>query len=126
MSIDRVATNQQMQYFLGQLNQAGGALDKTQQQIASGKVATTYAGFGDQTQVLQATMSANARNSAYQTATQLAVTQTDLQDTQISNLSDLAAQLKKALADTASNNDGSSLMTQVKSVFDQAVSVLNS
>lgn len=126
MSIDRVATNQQMQYFLGQLNQAGSALDKTQQQIASGKVATTYAGFGDQTQVLQATMSANARNSAYQTATQLAVTQTDLQDTQISNLSDLSAQLKKALADTASNNDGSSLMTQVQSVFDQAVSVLNS
>lgn len=126
MSIDRVATNQQMQYFLGQLNQAGSALDKTQRQIASGKVATTYAGFGDQTQVLQATMSANARNSAYQTATQLAVTQTDLQDTQISNLSDLSSQLKKALADTASNNDGSSLMTQVQSVFDQVVSVLNS
>jgi len=126
MSIDRVATNQQMQYFLGQLNQAGSALDKTQEQIASGKVATTYAGFGDQTQVLQATMSANARNSAYQTATQLAVTQTDLQDTQIGNLSDLSAQLKKALSDVAANNDGSSLMTQVQSVFDQVVSVLNS
>ena len=32
MSIDRVATNQQMQFFLSQLNQAGSALDKTQQQ----------------------------------------------------------------------------------------------
>ena len=125
-SIDRVATNQQMQFFLSQLNQAGSALDKTQEQIASGVVSTTYAGFGDQTQVLQATMSANARNDAYQTATQLAVTQTNIQDTQISNLSDLAAQLKKALSDTVANNDGSSLMTTVQGIFDQAVSVLNS
>jgi len=95
MSIDRVATNQQMQFFLAQLTQAGSTLDKTQQQIASGKVSNTYAGFGDQTQVLQATISANARNSAYTTATQLAVTQTDMQDTQLSGLSDLAGQLKK-------------------------------
>ena len=40
-----------------------------------------------QTQVLQATMSANARNSAYQTATSLAVTQADIQDTQLTSLS---------------------------------------
>ena len=126
MSIDRVATNQQMQFFLSQINHAGSALDKTQQQIASGSVATTYAGFGDQTQVLQASMSANARNKAYQTATQLAATQTDIQDTQLSSLSDLAAQLKKALSDTVSNNDGTSLMTTVQGIFDQAVSVLNS
>src|SRR5690242_11604220 len=119
MSIDRVATNQQMQFFLAQLNQAGSALDKTQEQIASGKVATTYAGFGDQTQVLQASISANARNSAYQTATQIAVTQTDMQDTQITGLTNLAAQLKKALSDSVSSNDGSSLMTQVQSIFDQ-------
>lgn len=126
MSIDRVATNQQAQFFLGQLNQAGSVLDKTQRQIASGKVATTYAGFGDQTQILQATMAANARNSAYQTATQVAVTQADMQDTQLSGLSDLAGKLKTALADAVSNNDGSLLMTQVQAVFDQAVSILNS
>ena len=112
MSIDRVATNQQMQFFLSQLNQAGSALDKTQEQIASGSVSTTYAGFGDQTQVLQATMSANARNSAYQTATQLAVTQTDMQDTQLTSLSGLASQLQKALSDATANNDGTSMMTQ--------------
>ena len=55
MSIDRVATAQQSAYFLSQINQAGAALDKTQQQIACGKVSSTYAGFGDQAQVLQAT-----------------------------------------------------------------------
>jgi flagellar hook-associated protein 3 FlgL len=126
MSIDRVATNQQMGVFLGQLNKAGSALDKTQQQIASGKVATTYAGFGDQAQVLQATISANARNGAYQTATKLALTQADMQDTHLTSLSDLAASLKKALSDSVANNDGSGLTGQVQSIFDQTVAILNS
>ena len=63
MSIDRIATAQQSQYFLQQIEAATGALHTTQQQIASGANSTAYAGFGTQTQVLQATMSANARSS---------------------------------------------------------------
>jgi flagellar hook-associated protein 3 FlgL len=126
MSIDRIATAQQSQYFLQQIEAATGALNTTQQQIASGDNATTYAGFGTQTQVLQATMSANARNSAYQTATSLAVTQTDIQDTQLTNLSSLATQLNGAITTALSSNDPSTLMSQVQSIFNQAVSLLNS
>jgi flagellar hook-associated protein 3 FlgL len=125
MSIDRVATVQQTAYFLAQINQAGASLDKTQQQIASGVVSSTYAGFGSQAQVLQATISAQARNDAYTTATNLAVTQTDMQDTQLTSLSDLAAKLKTAISDAVVNNDPSTLMDQVSSIFDQAVSILN-
>lgn len=126
MSIDRVATSSQTAYFLNQIQNAGHALDKTQEQIASGKNATTYAGFGDQTQVLTATISVNARNAAYATATKFAVTQTDLQDTQLTGLADLAARLKKAVSDAVSNNDGKTLMAQVESIFDQASAILNS
>ena len=68
MSIDRVSTAQQSAFFLSQINQAGAKLDKTNQQIASQKIATTYAGFGGQAQVLQATISASARNDAYTSA----------------------------------------------------------
>lgn len=125
MSIDRIATAQQSAYFLAQINQAGAALDKTQQQIASGVVSTTYAGFGSQAQVLQATISANARNKAYTTATGLATTQTDMQDTQLTSLSGLAAQLKTAISDAVANNDPSTLMDQISGIFDQAVSILN-
>ena len=125
MSIDRIATAQQSAFFLAQINQAGAALDKTQQQIASGVVSSTYAGFGSQAQVLQATISANARNSAYADATGLATTQTDMQDTQLTSLSNLAAQLKTAISDAVANNDPSTLMDQVSSLFDQAVSILN-
>jgi flagellar hook-associated protein 3 FlgL len=126
MSIDRIATAQQSQYFLQQIQAASTALNTTQQQIASGDNATTYAGFGTQTQVLQATMSANARNTAYQTATSLAVTQADMQDTQLTSLSSLTTQLNTAISTAISSNDPSTLMSQVQSVFNQAVSILNS
>ena len=126
MSIDRIATAQQSQYFLSQIENASSALNVTQQQIASGDNATTYAGFGTQTQVLQATMSANARNSAYQTATSLAVTQADIQDTQLTSLSTLATQLNSDVSAAVSSNDPSTLMSQVQSIFSQAVSLLNS
>ena len=126
MSIDRIATAQQSQYFLSQIEAASGALNTTQQQIASGQNASTYAGFGTQTQVLQATISANARNSAYQTATSLAITQTDIQDTQLTSLSSLATKLNGAISTALSTNDPSTLMSQVQSIFSQAVALLNS
>ena len=126
MSIDRIATSQQSQYFLSQIENASSALNVTQQQIASGDNATTYAGFGTQTQVLQATMSANARNSAYQTATSLAVTQADVQDTQLTSLSSLTTQLNSAISTAISSNDPSTLMSQVQSIFSQATAILNS
>jgi flagellar hook-associated protein 3 FlgL len=126
MSIDRVATAQQNSFFLSQINQAGTRLDQTNRQIASGKLADTYAGFGDNAQVVQATLSAQARNAAYTAATNLASTQADLQDTQLTNLSDLATQLKKAVSDAVANNDPTGLMAQVDSIFSQAVSILNS
>jgi flagellar hook-associated protein 3 FlgL len=126
MSIDRVATAQQSAFFLTQINHAGVKLDDINRQIASGVVADTYAGFGDQAQVLQATLSAHGRNEAYVRATTLAATQTDLQNTQLTALSDLAAQLKKAVADTVANNDPRVLMAQVESIFSQGVTILNS
>jgi len=126
MSIDRVSTAAQTAFFLSQIQNAGSALDKVQEQIASGKNANTYAGFGDKTQVLTATLAANARNDAYTNATKFAVTQTDLQDTQLTSLSSLAASLKKAVSDAVANNDGTTLMTQAQSIFDQAAAILNS
>jgi flagellar hook-associated protein 3 FlgL len=126
MSIDRVATSAQTAYFLSHIQTAGHALDKTQESIASGKNANTYAGFGDRAQVLTATIAAQSRNAAYANATKFAVTQTDMQDTQLTSLSSLAALLKKAVSDAVANNDGSTLMAQVQSIFDQASAILNS
>ncbi len=126
MTIDRISTAAQTSYFLSQIQRAGGALDQTQEQIASGKTANTYAGFGDQTQILTATIAAKGRIGAYTTATKFAVTQVDLQDTHLTSLASLAATLKKAVGDAVANNDASGLMAQAQSIFDQAAAILNS
>src|SRR6185503_10815136 len=126
MSVDRIATAQQSAYFLSQINKTSAALNTTNEQIASQNVANTYSGFGNQAQVLTASISANARNDAYKAATNLAVTQSDMQDSQLTSLGTLVAQLKKAVSDAVSNNDPTTLMGQVQNIFDQATAILNS
>jgi flagellar hook-associated protein 3 FlgL len=126
MSIDRISTASQSAYLLQQIQNASNSLNTTQQQIASGQNATTYAGFGNQAQVLIATMSANARNSAYTTATNLAATQVSLQDTQLTSLSSLASQLQQAVTNAVANNNASTLMTTAQGIFEQAGAIINS
>jgi flagellar hook-associated protein 3 FlgL len=126
MSIDRISNASQSAYLLQQIQNASNALNTTQEQIASGQNATTYAGFGNQAQVLIATMAANARNSAYTTATNLAATQVSLQDTQLTSLSSLASQLQQAVTNAVANNNASTLMTQAQGIFEQASAILNS
>ena len=125
MSIDRISTATQTAFLLNQIQNAGNQLDKVQEQIASGKNADTYAGFGDKAQILTATIAANARNTAYTDATKFAVTQTDVQDIQLTTLSSLVTDLKKAVSDAVANNDATTLMDKAKSVFDQATAILN-
>ena len=125
MTIDRVATNSQSQYLLSQIMNAESALDKTQAQVTSGKVATDYAGIGNKTAVLEATRSVANRTNGYQTATTAALAQVNQQDSQLSTLSDLANQLRSAITSAVGNNDGSTLMTTVQGIFDQASQILN-
>jgi flagellar hook-associated protein 3 FlgL len=126
MSIDRISTAAQTAFLLSQIQNAGNQLDKVQEQIASGKNADTYAGFGDKAQVLTATIAANARNSAYTDATKFAVSQTDVQDTHLTALASLVTDMKKAVSDAVANNDATTLMDKANSIFDQATAILNS
>ncbi len=126
MTIDRVATNTQSQYLLSQVVQASKALDITQAQVASGKTSQDYAGLGDKTAALESARAAQTRADAYQSNTQLALTQADLQNTQLTSLSGLAAQLKSAITSAAGNSDGTALMSTAQSIFDQASQILNS
>jgi flagellar hook-associated protein 3 FlgL len=126
MSIDRVSTNGQTQLLLQQIMQDSSQLDTTQTQVASGKVATDYAGIGSKTAVLEAARSASARAAAYQNNTQLAVTQADLQNTQLTSLSTLSQKLQSAMQNALANNDATGLMAQAQNIFDQAQQILNS
>ena len=126
MTVDRVATNTQAQYLLSQIMNANSALDTTQAQVASGKVSTNYVGIGDKTAALEAARAAAARADAHASNTQLAVTQTDLQNTHLTTLSNLAEELKQALTGAAGNSDGTNLMATANDVFQQASAILNS
>jgi flagellar hook-associated protein 3 FlgL len=126
MPVDRIATNTQAHYLLSQIMNANAALDTTQAQVASGKVSTNYVGIGDKTAALEAARAAAARADAYASNTQLAVTQTDLQNTQLTALSSLAGQLKQAITSAAGNSDGANLMATADDIFQQASAILNS
>jgi flagellar hook-associated protein 3 FlgL len=125
MSIDRVGTNAQAQYLLAEIMQRTQALNASQQQIASGKVSTTYAGLGNKAQALEAARASAARADAYQAATQAALNQVNLQDTELTQLSGIAQQLQAAISTAVGNNDATGLMQQVQNIFDQASQVLN-
>lgn len=125
MSVDRVATNNQTSYMLSQIAKANVNLQKSEMQVTTGKVSSDYAGIGDKTAALQGAQAAADRAAGYAANTNLAVTQTDLQDTQLTTLSGLATQLQKAIQSTAANSDGTGLMTTAQSIFEQASSILN-
>jgi len=126
MTVDRVASNAQAQILLQQINRASSRMATAQQQVASGKVASDYAGIGGKTSALEAARASAARADAYQTATKAALNQVDLQDTQLSQLSAVAEQLHQAVLTAVGNSDATGMMEAVQSVFDQAAAILNS
>ncbi len=126
MSIDRTSTVGQSNYLLQQVMTASQQLDKSQAQVSSGKVSNDYAGMGDKAALLEASRTAANKADAYQANTTMAVNQADLQDTQLSSLSDLANQLRDALTKSVANGDGTTLMATAQGIFDQASQILNS
>ena len=126
MTIDRVATSTQNQIMLAQIQQDESALAQTQTQVATGLVSTTSGGIGDKTAVMESARSQGALATGYASAAQLGANQANLQDTQLNQLATLAGQLQQDITTAVANNDGSSLMSQAQSIFDQAQQILNS
>lgn len=125
MSVDRVANLTQANYLSAQMMKRETTVATLSEQVSSGNVSTTYAGYGDQTQAMESARAVVNRTTGYQTGTTLALTQVDLQDSQLDQLSSLADELKSAISDAVSTNDGSSLSTTCSSIFDQAKAILN-
>ncbi len=125
MSIERTSTAGQAQFLLSQIQNASLQLGKTQAQVASGKVSTDYAGLGDKVALLEAARTAAGKADAYQTNTTVAVNQANLQDSQLSSLSDLAGQLRQAITTSVANGDGTTLIATAQGIFDQASQILN-
>ncbi|MGD0189502.1 MAG: flagellin [Rhizomicrobium sp.] len=126
MTINPVSTNAQSQMLLQDILQAQNSVNQSESQVASGYVSTTYTGMGDKTAMLEAAQSALARTNGYQAATTAALNQSNLQDTQMTQLSNIASELRQDMSEAVANGDGSTLMTQVQGLYSQAVQILNS
>jgi len=125
MTIGPVSTNAQSQALLAEIMQAQNNVNQSETQVATGYVSSTYTGMGDKTALLEASKSSLARTNGYQSATQLALNQSNLQDTQLTQLSSVATQLYQDMAEAVANGDGSTLMSQAQGLYAQAVQILN-
>jgi len=126
MSIDRIGSFANTQLMLAQVQKAENALDNSNRQVATGKLSDNYAGYGDKTAVMEAARSASARADANAATAQQALMRLDVQDTQLTQLSDLTGQIRQALTKAAADQDGTSLMYQLEGYFNQVVDLLNS
>src|SRR5262249_35772774 len=95
-------------------------------QVATGKVSDNYAGYADKTAIMESARSAGARADANVSTAQQAGSRLDLQDAQLSQLSDLADQVRQTLTKAAADQDATSLTEQMQGYFNQAVEILNS
>jgi flagellar hook-associated protein 3 FlgL len=126
MAIDRIGTASNAQLLLAQIQKAEVAVDTVNRQVATGKVSDSYAGYADKTAIMESARSAAARAEANISTAQQAETRLDLQDSQLSQLADVADQVRQTLTKAAADQDGTSLTTQMQGFFNQAVEILNS
>ena len=126
MTIGSISTNAQSQAMLSQIMQSENSVNQSEAQVASGYVSNTYTGMGDKTALLEATKAVLARTNGYQSATTFALNQSNLQDSQLTQLSTLAGQLRQDMTQAVGNGDATTLMTQAEGVYDQVVQILNS
>jgi flagellar hook-associated protein 3 FlgL len=125
MAIDRIGTAANAQLMLAQIQKAEVAVNNDNQQVVTGKVSGTYSGYGNKTAVMESARSAASHADANVAAAQQASSRLDLQDTQLSQLSDLSNEVRQALTKASADQDATSLMTQMQGFFNQASQILN-
>lgn len=125
MTIDRLGSYANTQMFFARLMKAENALELSNRQVATGKLADDYAGYRDKTAVMEAARSASARADANAAAAMQAAARLDVQDTQLGQLSEIANQVRLAMTKAAADQDVTSLMSQLEGYFDQIVGLMN-
>jgi flagellar hook-associated protein 3 FlgL len=125
MSIDRIGSYANTQLLLAHVMKAQNGLDISNRQVATGKVADNYAGYRDKTAIMEAARSASARADANAAVAFQAAARLDVQDAQLTQLSEIANEIRLALTNAAADRDPTSLMSQLESHFDQIVGLMN-
>lgn len=125
MTINRVGTNAAQALLLAQMQLAENRMDASNRQVATGKVSDVYGGYAGKTATLEGARTASLRADADLATAQQATRRLDLQDTLLSQLSDLAGEVRQAITEAVSTGNASSLKTQMEGFYDRAVQLLN-
>ena len=123
--IDRVGTLGLSQTLLAEYSRIQSQMAQTQVQISTGKVGTQYKDVKDQSGVLAAAKSKAAGIEAYSTSVKSVVNRLDLYDIQLQSLSNLTGHLRDAMGNALATGNANAFMTQIKSLYQAAVNILN-
>ena len=96
-----------------------------QQQIATGKVGDQFADVKDKAGVLASAKLKSGAIDTYLSTTKEVLNKLDVQDLHLQQLSDVAARLRAALGDAISTGRAPALMEEVKNLYNETVSILN-
>jgi flagellar hook-associated protein 3 FlgL len=123
--VTRISTLTQQQALLSQLQKTNDRTYDEQLKISTGKKTQEYKGMPEDTGILMAAKSVEARTEGYQNTNAEVTNTLNLQDTTLSQLASSSQDLREALLNGSSLSSGQTLMQQADGIFQQALSVLN-
>ena len=123
--LDRVGSWSFGQGLINEYSRIQARTLTAQQQIATGKVGDQFADVKDKAGVLASAKLKSSAIDTYLSTTKEVLNKLDVQDLHLRQLSDIAARLRAALGDAISTGRAPALMEEVKNLYNEAVSILN-
>ncbi len=124
--LDRVSSFSFGQSLVSEYSRIQGRTVDTQAQIATGKVGNQYADAKDKAGVLAAAKMKSSDVEAFTATTKEVLNKLNLQDLHLQQLSDISARLRSAIGEALAAGRAPALMEDVKNLYNEAVSLLNS
>jgi flagellar hook-associated protein 3 FlgL len=123
--LDRVGTLSISQGMINEYGRIQSRSVKLQMQISSGKVGDSLADVKDKAYVLVAAKQKAAGVESFLSATKEVRARLDIQDVHLQQLSDITSRLRAAVGNAMSAGRAGALMDEVRSLYSEAVGVLN-
>jgi flagellin-like hook-associated protein FlgL len=123
--LDRVGSWSFAQGLINEYGRIQGRSVKWQTQIATGKVGDNLSDVKDKASVLVAAKGRAADVDSYISATKEVLNRLDIQDLHMKELVDISERLRTAISDALSTGHAPAMMDQVRSLYSQAVAVMN-
>lgn len=123
--LDRVGTWTFGQGLVNEYSRIQTRMLTAQQQISTGKVGDQFADVKDKAGVLAAAKLKSAAIESYSATTKEVLNKLDIQDLHLQQLSDIAGRLRAAIGDAISTGKAPAMMEEVKNLYNETVSILN-